>query len=239
MDGTGVLFDDLVHALPPTPTPVVISYPIDVALDLDGLVAFVEPRLPRGEPYVMVGESFSGLVAVRLASRRPAGLVGLALVASFLRYPPIRAALWRVVARKELFRVPPPAAALRALLLGADAPAALVDRVRAAVQSVAPDVLARRFRAVLAIDARDYLARVDMPVMYIRGSRDRLVGLWAAQQVRAARSEAKVVTLEAPHLVLQRCPEEGATSLTAFVERCSAGGAAPADHRNARSTTTG
>jgi hypothetical protein len=39
------------------------------------------------------------------------------------------------------------------------------------------------------------------------------VGRWAAEQVRAAKPEAALVTFAAPHLVLQRCPREGATAL--------------------------
>jgi pimeloyl-ACP methyl ester carboxylesterase len=220
MDGTGALFAQLVRGLPTSPPPVVISYPADAAIGICGLVDFVESRLPPGEPFVLVGESFSGIVAARLAARRPPGLAGLALVASFLRYPQAAAFAWRALARDLVFRVQPPPVIIRALLVGLDAPEVLVDDVRAAIRSVAPIVVASRLREALAADMRGPFAASGAPVLYIRGARDRLVGDWAANQVRAVRSDAEVVTMDAPHLVLQRCPELAAAALVAFGRRC-------------------
>jgi pimeloyl-ACP methyl ester carboxylesterase len=102
---------------------------------------------------------------------------------------------------------------LRALLLGMDAPGALVAETRSAIRRVAPEVMAARLRAVLEADVRKDLERADVPVTYLRASRDRLVGRWAPEQVRAARPEATVVTFDAPHLLLQRRPREGAAAL--------------------------
>ncbi|MBI5480460.1 MAG: alpha/beta hydrolase [Deltaproteobacteria bacterium] len=177
---------------------------------------------PVREPVVLLGESFSGLVAVRLAARQPVGLAGLVLVASFLRYPPARAFLFSTLARDLLFRVTPPAALLRMLLLGMDAPDALVEAARAAIRRVDAEVLARRLRAVLAADVRANLAGTRMPVLYLGGFHDRLVGRWAAEQVKVVRPDSEVLVLDAPHLVLQRRAEEAAAALTAFAGRCAA-----------------
>jgi pimeloyl-ACP methyl ester carboxylesterase len=155
-------------------------------------------------------------VAVRLAARRPAGLAGLALVATFLRYPPVAALLGRALARRSVVRVPPPAALLRLAVVGSEAPAALVDEVRGAIRRVSPDVMARRLRAVLAADVRAELAGTRVPVLYLGGARDRIVGRWAAAQVKAARPDAEVVMLDAPHLVLQRRARQAAGVLSAF-----------------------
>jgi pimeloyl-[acyl-carrier protein] methyl ester esterase len=220
MDGTGVMFADLLRALPPMPEPVVISYPVDVTLDLEGLVAFVEPKLPRDEPFILLGESFSGPVAVRLAALRPAGLVGLVLVATFLRYPPTAAGLLRIVTRDLVFRIPPPAPLLRLMLVGMDVPASLVSAVRSAIRRVAPGVMASRMRAVLAADVRAEAAGLQVPVLYLRGTHDRLVGGWAVKQIRAACPDADVRTFSAAHLVLQQHPEEAAAALVSFSRRC-------------------
>jgi len=222
MDGTGVLFRRLTAALPPAPEPLVVSYPTHEPLGLDGLVAFVEPRLPQAELFVLAGESFSGPVAVRLAARRPPGLAGLALVATFVRYPPVAALLWRALVHDFVLGVSPPAALIRGLLTGWDAPAPLVDEVRDAVASVAPAAMAARLRAVLTVDLRDGLKAVAVPVLYLAGRRDRLVGKWAMNQVCAACPDAQAVVLDAAHLVLQRRPAEAAAVLTAFARRCEA-----------------
>ena len=226
MDGTGALFARLTAALPHAPEPLVVSYPTDEPLGLDGLVAFVGPLLPRDGPFVLLGESFSGPVAVRLASRRPAGLAGLALVATFVRYPPVAARLWRLLVRDVVLRVAPPAALIRGLLVGWDAPAALVEEVREAIARVAPAIMAARLRAVLGADLRAALAAVSVPILYLGSGRDRLVGRWAIHQVCAARPDTQTVVLDAGHLVLQRRPAEAAAALTAFARRCDAGAAA-------------
>ena len=85
LDGTGRLFAPLLRALPGL-EPIVVSYPCREVLDVQGLLHVIEGALPT-EPYILVAESFSGPLAVRVAARRPLGLRGLVLVASFVRSP--------------------------------------------------------------------------------------------------------------------------------------------------------
>jgi hypothetical protein len=64
LDGTGLLFRPLVAAMPDTGTKVV-SYPNDKALSLDEHARWAIRNLPGGKA-VLVAESFSGLVALRV-----------------------------------------------------------------------------------------------------------------------------------------------------------------------------
>lgn len=88
--------------------------------------------------------------------------------------------------------------------------------------------MAARLRAVLTVDLRDALKAVAVPVLYLAGRRDRLVGAWSTDQVRAACPDAQAVVLDAAHLVLQRRPAEAAAALTAFARRCGEAAAAAA-----------
>ncbi len=84
LDGTGELFEPFVQALPTTLHPLVMRYPTDEVLDYVALLKRVLPQLPQ-EPYIMLGESFSGPLAILLAHRvphRPAGLIFCATFAS-------------------------------------------------------------------------------------------------------------------------------------------------------------
>ena len=87
MDGTGRLFDPLLHALPPNVAVQVLRYPPDQVLDYPALVERVWQQLPLDRPFVLLGESFSGPVAVSIAARRPSALLGLVLCSSFVRNP--------------------------------------------------------------------------------------------------------------------------------------------------------
>jgi pimeloyl-[acyl-carrier protein] methyl ester esterase len=87
MDGTGELFAPLVAALGDAAVPLVIAYPPDQVLGYAALTEWVRARLPCDRPYVLLGESFSGRVAIALAASRPPGLLGLILSCSFSRNP--------------------------------------------------------------------------------------------------------------------------------------------------------
>ncbi|MFT5181924.1 MAG: pimeloyl-ACP methyl ester carboxylesterase, partial [Alphaproteobacteria bacterium] len=86
LDGTGRLFTPLQKALDPNFQTLVFSYPPDDQLGYDGLCSKVERELPE-TPYVIVAESFSGPIALEIASRKPPGLQALVLSASFAENP--------------------------------------------------------------------------------------------------------------------------------------------------------
>jgi len=83
MDGTGELFGafaDTVRA-----DTQVVRYPSTQALDYAELEQFVLSKLPRQEPFVLLGESFSGPVALSIAASRPALLRGIGSVSTSSR----------------------------------------------------------------------------------------------------------------------------------------------------------
>jgi pimeloyl-ACP methyl ester carboxylesterase len=65
--------------------------------------------------------------------------------------------------------------------------------------------LHRRAAAALEVDAREALARVEVPVLVLAPTRDRLVRSDPGD-VLAVRPDAEVTALDAPHMILQRCP---------------------------------
>lgn len=67
LDGTGVLLEDFAAALSEHFDVQVIPYPADKPLRYPQLCAFVRERLPPGD-FILVAESFSGPVALRLAA---------------------------------------------------------------------------------------------------------------------------------------------------------------------------
>jgi len=82
MDGTGLLFEGFVSALGRELEVRVIAYPSTGALGYAELESHVREALPTRGEYVVLGESFSGPIAISIAAPRPAGLVGVILCAS-------------------------------------------------------------------------------------------------------------------------------------------------------------
>jgi pimeloyl-[acyl-carrier protein] methyl ester esterase len=68
MDGTGALRSEFVTALAPAIQSIVVSYPAERALGYIELEAVVRSKLPSDRSYVLLGESFSGPIAIAIAA---------------------------------------------------------------------------------------------------------------------------------------------------------------------------
>ena len=229
MDGTGTLFDPLRQALDPSLPVQVLDYPADQVLGYSALVERVWQQLPTDRPFVLLGESFSGPVAVSLAARRPAGLLGLVLCCSFVRNPrPALAPLAPLLRLMPVQRLPfwP----MDALLLGGFSTPSLRQALAAAIAQVAPPVLQARLQEVIAVDASRALSETSVPLLYLRASRDRLVPASAAALVRQLRPDARLVDIHGPHCLLQAAPQEAGAPLQAFIQALIPAHNAAGDH---------
>lgn len=218
LDATGRLYEAFSSALPARYPLRALYYPTDQALDYDGLLPLVRACAPTEGPWALIGESFSGPLAIRLAAERPPGLMALVLCATFVGAPlPLPA--WTV--RTGLFRLPPPRWLMRRLMFDAEAPADEVDAFMAAVTSVDAPVMAVRARAALGAGVGELLTGLDLPVLYLRAGGDRLFCASVQAAVRRHRPEIEVVTIEgAPHLVLQRRAHEAAAAVSQWLDTC-------------------
>lgn len=218
MHGTGELFGPLIASLPAACKPVVVSYPVDLPLGYAELHPLVEASLPSTGKFALLGESFSGPLAIRIAADRPPRLAAVILAASFVRAPVAKwASSLRWLVGRWCFRLTPPAWVVRAVLAGSDATPELVEAVRLAVAAVAPAVMARRLREALAVDARDCLPAVRVPILSLVGSRDRLVSRRSQADLAILGDMVTSVLMESPRLVLQRQPAAAARAIAQFL----------------------
>jgi len=87
MDGTGELFERFLNVLPAWIHPKVVRYPSCQALSYTDLLALVRSTLPASEPFVVLAESFSTPIAIRLAAEGPPNLKALIICAGFIESP--------------------------------------------------------------------------------------------------------------------------------------------------------
>lgn len=216
LDGTGTLFQPLLPHLPPELRPLIATYPTDAALGYEQLLPRVLDTLPTDAPFVLLGESFSGPLALMAAARCPAGLQGVILCASFIRNPlPAGSSLLRPLARGICFKFAPRFARSWALM-GRSATPALRRLSREAIDAVSPHVLAHRVRAVLNVDVRHELQCCRVPLLYLRGTRDRVVSRRNQDEIIAGFPCAQRVELDAPHFLLQTQPAAAAAAIAKF-----------------------
>src|SRR5579859_1384445 len=87
LDGTGKLFAAFLRALGPGVESRVVEYSPDEPLGYEELELRVRAALPRDRPFVLLGESFSGPIAMRIAAYPPPELAGVILCGTFARNP--------------------------------------------------------------------------------------------------------------------------------------------------------
>ncbi len=216
MDGTGDLFAPLVETLSDTFTLQVVRYPVDLPANYEDLVSIVRAVLPRDQPYVLLGESFSGPIAVTLADEAPVGLQGLLLCCSFVRNPQP----WLAWLRPLVGLVPVKAIPVRVLawfLLGRASNAMWRSALAQALAQVSPAAMRARLQAALTVDASTAWTRVNVPTLCLRATEDRVVPAAASRLLTALKPATQAVELRGPHFLLQVAPLEAAQAIGAFV----------------------
>lgn len=209
MDGTGRLYARLLRALAErgVRSPRVFSYDAR-ASSYEALLEAL-PRPARAT--VVVGESFGGPLALRLASRDPELVSSVVLVASFVRPP---RSLLRLAAALVRRAPTPPAVALRAAMIGRDADEALVGEVRAAIEATPRETIARRLEVLAALDATPDARALVAPLRVVVATHDRLVSEPRATEAARLARTAEVVRIEGPHLLAQARARALATFLS-------------------------
>jgi pimeloyl-ACP methyl ester carboxylesterase len=229
LDGTGSLFGPLLNNLPIQFTASVVAYPCDKALNYQQLFPHIREAIPWGNPYTLVAESFSGPLALLFAAEQTEDIQAIVLCASFATNPLHPIVEWaRHLLKDSLFRKPPPEALLLKYLAGEDCPPAFLEGVKHAIASVRPEVLAHRIHMMLDTDARPALQACEKPLLYLLAEQDKIVGKRGLEAIQAAKPRnVTAVSIDAPHLLLQRQPREAIAAIERFlltlnVAHCSA-----------------
>ena len=215
LDGTGLLFSRFVTALGSEFEPIVVQYPCNQALDYAEHESIARSFLPRDRPYIILGESFSGPIAISLAASKPPGLVGLVLCCTFARNPLVFQARFKSLLGLVPFNLIPKVFQ-SPLIFGRFSSPSLRAEHRAAVSQVSNDALRARIKAIFEVDVSGTLQQVSVPVLYLQASHDHVIPKRASEHIRRIAPKAQIVELEAPHLLLQAIPSAAAAIVAGF-----------------------
>lgn len=216
MDGTGTLFGPLIKALPNTLPFKVVAYPPDVPAGYDALRDFAEAALPVDDQVILLGESFSGPIAISLAAKHPNRIKGVILCCTFARSPrPSLSALEFLVAMAPIKQLPIVFAS--AALLGRHATPELRTALRGALAMVPAAVIRERLKAVMSVDVSADLAKVSAPILYLRATEDRLVPKHASDIIKRLQPSTNIVEIVGPHCLLQAAPVICAEAIQEFM----------------------
>lgn len=214
MDGTGDLFARFIPHLPQVLEPVVIRYPNE-AWGYEQLLPFVLDRLPVNEPFVLLGESFSGPLAISIAAQNLPNLQALILVCTFARNPQPLAIKFAV----NMKYLPPifiQRIAVRYGLANGLKSQYLENEVIAAVQTLSAATIWARLNAISSVDVLAQLKQIGCPTLYLSALRDRLIPRSCLRDLIKYSRDLKVVDVDGSHCLLQSNPIQCAAEVTSF-----------------------
>jgi len=216
LDGTGKLCVDFMRAIAKRVEVQLVTYPVDRPLRYDALESLVRAVLPRDASYVLLAESFSGPIAIRIAASPPAGLAGVILCATFATNPyPLLGWAKSFVSHVPLKSLP---RWLRAPLMwgSVNAKRAPTQAARATA-GVDARVLQLRLAEVLGVDVLAVLPHVRMPALVMEAREDRIVPRRAAAELARGLPICRHVLVDGPHLLLQSRPDACARVVEEFL----------------------
>jgi pimeloyl-ACP methyl ester carboxylesterase len=216
LDGTGDLFAPLLGELSKDLQPIIVRYPAREPLGYSRLRQLVLETLPSNGTFVILGESFSGPVAISVAAHAPERCRGVLLCASFVSSPvPLAKVL------SALVGVAPIRWAARTLwprrLMGRFASADVRSLMFAALDAVSDEVLRTRIREVLSVDVSSELAGLDLPTLYLQATEDAAMPKAAAVKFARLARRGRVEAVVGPHFLLQCSPAAAARAIESFV----------------------
>lgn len=214
LDGTGRLTDAFAdgdwHGHPVR----MVSLPKEGPQDYPSLVRALLPTLPEGR-LILIGESFSGPLAMQLAEHERGRVEALILVGGFCASPaPAGLALMPL---RPLFFVPPPAHLLKKFMVGADAGKELVELLTMTLQSVPSATFANRARVVLTLAEKDCPVPDDLPVLLLQAQHDALISWEHQSRLERHFPEAEAAWIDGPHLLLFTRPDACRAAITGFL----------------------
>jgi pimeloyl-[acyl-carrier protein] methyl ester esterase len=219
LDGTGTLFEPMLRSIPPEILAVIVSYPLRSPSTASELIDIIWAALPEQQDYIIVAESFSGPLALRVAGERPRGMRALILCASFAEAP-MAARLYPLFSLTipilKSLRIP--AWLMRWCLVGKTS-VELLEKIRFAIDLLTAEALASRFKVLREFKKTFAPLTLDLPVLYIRPVQDRLVRQRDIDLLKDRYPELEVQEIESPHLVLQCRAKEAVILVSDFVLR--------------------
>jgi len=218
LDGTDVFLRPLLAVLPSSVRPLVVCFPAVGANDYTALLPIVQQAVARLPSFYVLGWSFSGPLAVKLAAAEPSRVRGIILAATFVRPPR------PMLSRMKYLACAPVVWAVRAGRRVPDwlfAPATdPFKRDKAETWArVDAGTVAARVRTVLDLDVRDDLRRCTHPVLCLAGSRDVVVPCGNVDDIVKARPSAEMRTIEGRHFALYTNPRAAADVIMDFINR--------------------
>jgi pimeloyl-ACP methyl ester carboxylesterase len=217
LDGTGHLFKDFSDAIPDAYHKTVVSYPVDPSLDYDALENLVIKQLPN-DPFILVAESFSGPIALKIAAHPPPTLSAVILVSTFHRSPlGIFSSLAKLLAAIPFWFLPYPTGMLRYFLFAKNKSDSEIKEFFKIIRSLPCTLIQRRIQMVMDVDVSNDLKENHVPLLYLKGDHDPLISNSLMRELVKLQPRLSIEPISSGHFVLQANPREAWDKISKFL----------------------
>lgn len=215
MDGSGELFDWLIPFLEDNFEIHNICYPKDIDQSYDNLTCWLYEIIKDEEVFVL-GESFSGPIAITLAAKSNSKIKGLILVSSFAN-PPISPIMLRLVSLINFEYIP--FFMKKLALLGFKRIFGTKEKFKLVMHQVAPELISSRIMEVA--NCSKYLAqtKIDLPLLILEPEIDLFSNSQSIIQRCVSKRNLVYKSVKSPHMLLQTNPEFAANEIIAFARK--------------------
>lgn len=216
LNGTAGLFDPLLSVASKEYDLMVISYPTHQMKSYEQLTEYALEEIGsiKGR-FVIVGESFSGPIAILLSAKRTDGLIGTVLVTTFASAPYFM--FFKYLPLTLIFTLARFFYRVR-IKLSNTGKASILKSACIELQKVSPVVLAARTRATLTVDVSKQLQLSRAPMVYFSAKYDVVVPKWNLKKILKIKPDTKVETFNSNHFLLQSVPQQAWEAIDKFIK---------------------
>jgi pimeloyl-ACP methyl ester carboxylesterase len=216
LDGTDVFIRPLAAALDNAVSVRVVTLPTSGPNGYHDLLPHVRQAVADLPAFHLLGWSFSGPLALMLASAEPGRVRSVILVASFIRAPQPALARCRFAVLTPVVWAVRAARRMPAWLLRA--PADRVRRDKTETWSrVSAHTIAARVRAIADVDASHLLRAARCPVAYLAACQDTIVPAHNVDDILRVRPSVAVSRIDGAHFALYYHPGAAAAVVRSWL----------------------
>ena len=224
MHGTADLFSPLIEALENFSSRAnnsiklqhhALSYPIDIEQSYPNLLEWLEKTVDLSTEKIIVAESFSTPLALRLAANHPDQIKAVVICAGFCASS--ASPSLALLPLRPLFMVSPPRAAVTHFLLGSDTSRDQVDLIRDNIKKIPAKPLSQRVRTILSLEESDTPVIPNTPVLLLQAQNDAVIPWEHQNQLEGHLPHSVTHWVDSPHLILQTNPQECAEHILQFL----------------------
>ena len=215
MDGTGVLFEPFVKAFPNSLDIQVATLIQETDVSFEEQASALLGQVKNNT--VIVGESYSGLVAHELAKLAPESIKHIVFAASFLVRPSILAKFGNLVPKRMLDYTLYPKPIVMQVLFGKYRSQYLMELFERAMADVPLDLLEFRIKQLCNLNKVEHSNNI--PATYLQAEYDSLVSSNAVDVFKKVYPHLDHKTVRGSHFVLQTNPKDSVREVMAIIAK--------------------